>query len=151
MTNALGKLFHTNKDAEKNGIELEVGEVERNGKIVKMLFIVRRAGGSNLEYKRTVERLTKPHRRAIEKGKMDLVKLQEISQECFLQSVLIGWENIPFGEGAEQKFRQYNLQNARDLFKDLPELLIDLMEQAAEMANFQDKSMEEEAKNLKTS
>lgn len=151
MANALGKLFSTDKDSEKNGIDLEVGEVERSGKMVKMLFIVRRSGGANLEYKRTVERLTKPHRRAIEKGKMSLVKLQEINQECFLQSVLIGWENIPFGEGEEQKFRQYNLQNARDLFEDMPELLADLMEQSAEMANFQKQSMEDEAKNSKTS
>lgn len=147
MTNALGKLFATDKDAEKNGIDVEVGTVLRDGKEVPMLFTVRRSGGNNLEYKRTIERLTKPHRRAIEKGKMDLVKLQEITQECFLESVLVGWENIPFGEGKDQKFRQFNVANARILFDLYPELLVELQDNAQEIANFQNSRLEEEAKN----
>jgi hypothetical protein len=147
MANALGKLFGTNQDAEQKGIEVEVGQVTRDGKEVPMLFILRRSGGSNLEYKRTVERLTKPHRRAIEKGKMDLLKLQEITKECFLESVLIGWENIPFGEGKDQKFRAFNIGNARILFDLYPELLVELMDQAQEITNFQSERLEEEAKN----
>ncbi len=145
--NALGKLFSTNQDAEANGIEIEVGKIKRDNKEVPMLFIVRRSGGNNLAYKRTVERLTKPHRRAIEKGKMDLIKLQDITKECFLDSVLIGWMNIPFGEGSDEKFPKYTVEKARQLFTDMPELLTELMEQSSEITNFQTQRLEDEAKN----
>ena len=143
---ALYRMFETDKTAEQDGIWLDTVATERDGKEVMTSFLCRRAGGSNMNYNRSLESKTKNHRRQIERGTIDLSIAKQISVDVFLDSVLIGWENV---EGRNGEWMEFSPENAKQLFEDLPDLLTDLNAQVNNLDLF--KVLDEEAKNSESS
>ena len=138
---SLFKQFGTNKEAEQAGIWIEYGPND-DGTIPA--FKIARAGKSNKKWLKTVERLTKPHRRAMELGTIAPELAEKIMREVFVDSVLTDWRNILDKDGNPL---QFNAQNALALFESLPELYDDLNEKAGKAASFREEEVEAEAKN----
>lgn len=138
---SLYKQFKTEEKFEQDGIFVEYG-TGANGKPIT--FRVARAGGSNQKYLKLLETRTKPYRRQIQNDTLDNKLAERIFLEVFVDSVLIGWENVEDAAGAPLPF---NRDNAIKLFTDLPELYNDLREQAAKSASFRAETKEADAKN----
>lgn len=124
--------FATDTDLEKTGIFVEYGETD-DGKPIR--FRIARAGGANTEFEKVLEKLTRPYRKAIQSGMIAKKKADEIYMLAFIQTVLLGWENVQDRNGKEMEFCQ---GNAIKLFGDLPDLYQDLREQANTAALFRE-------------
>ena len=138
---SLFKQFATNKEAEQDGIWVEYGPND-DGTIPG--FKIARAGKSNKKWAKSVERATKPHRRAMELGTMDNGLAEKLMQSVFVESILLDWRNVQDKEGKEIKLSK---ESATALFEALPELYDDLNDKANKAAIFRDEALENEAKN----
>lgn len=129
-------LFEMDNEAEMKGIVVNYGPYGK--------FTIARAGGSNERYKKALEAKTRPHRRRIENGSITEEELTPILVEIFVDTVLLGWEGVKGKGGVDL---QYNRANAIDLFTKLPDLFIDIRDQASKSANFRVAEVEADAKN----
>ena len=129
-------LFGTDSSMEQSGIWLEYGEFGR--------FLVARAGGSNSRFTKSMERLSRPRRRQIQNETLDESIANELLLKAFAESVILRWEGITDSDGKDLPFTR---DNVIKLFKDLPDLFIDIREQAAKAANFQAAEVEGDLKN----
>lgn len=134
--------FKTNANRETTGIRVEYPDFEKPLAPVPT-FILARAGGSNIAYNRALERETKPLRRAIATGNIPLAALMAINRKVFIETCLLGWENVTTSDGVEL---ECNATNANVLFTDLPDLYADLEQQANNVAHFREQ-LEVDAKN----
>lgn len=145
---SLSNQFKTDKKAETEGIRVEYAENE-DGTIPT--FIIGRANRTNRRYSQALERLTKPHRRALEMKTLPKEKAEEIWRDVFIEGNLHGWENVRnsdvTGNKQDEGYAEFTKDNAISLFKNLPDLYDDLSARANDAANFRVESMEEEAKN----
>lgn len=138
---SLYKDFATNKQAEVKGVLVEFSANDDN---TIPGFIVSRMSRANKKYTKALEKATRPHRRAIELETMNNDLADKIFMEVFVDTVLLGWQNVQDKDGKPLVF---NRQNAIMLFTDLPELYDDLQDKAKKAAMFRDEAIEGEAKN----
>ena len=103
-------------------------------------FRILRAGGSNQRFNRAFQAAIRPHRRAMERGTMDLEESQEIMRRVYAKYVVIDWEGIRDSEGKEIP---YSVQAAELFFEAFPNLFDDLVRLATEMSLFSEKTIEE--------
>lgn len=129
------KTFQTDDELEKRGILLDFG----NGEWVR----VARMGGGNKKFIQLFEASMKPYRRAFELGTMDDDKAAEIMHECFAKAIVLDW-NITGPDGEKIEF---TLENAKRVFKELPEFFNTIRQEAEKRANFNRTALEEESKN----
>jgi hypothetical protein len=134
--------FKTNANRERAGIRVEYRDFEKPDEPVPT-FIVARAGGSNVAYNKALERETKPLRRAIATGNVPVATLLAINRKVFVETCLLGWENITSPAGDPIPFSQ---EAANTLFTDLPDLYTDL-EQQSNSANLFRDNLESDSKN----
>lgn len=128
--------FATSSDMEKEGIWIDYGDAGK--------FRIARAGGSNKAFVRQFQRMTKPHRRAIQADAMNDEAQLAIMRQVFIDTVLLGWENVTDRDGKEMPFSK---ENAAQLFTDLPDLFGDLLSQAQNYSLFRDVILETDAGN----
>jgi hypothetical protein len=64
--------------------------------------------------------------------------------EVFVDSVVLGWEDICGRDGAIMPFTR---DNCIKLFTDLPDLFLDVREQAMKAANFRELEADTDSKN----
>jgi len=143
----LYKQFKTDKSIETAGVWLEYGE-NAQGKPVRIR--IARAGGANEQFSKTLDRLTKPVRRAIQTETLSQKQGRKMMIEAYAQSVVLGWENVDIEEsenGPEIKNAPFTKENVIRLFTDLPDLFDDIQEQARKSALFQEDILEVSAKN----
>ncbi len=133
--------FATNKEAEVEGVEVQYG-ANADGSIPS--FRISRMSKANKKYTKALERATRPHRRAIELETMNNDLAERLFMGVFVDTVLLGWNNIQDREGNNIAF---NKENAMKLFEDLPELYDDLQEKAKKASLFREEAIEEEAGN----
>lgn len=133
--------FETNKEAEKKGVAIEYS-ANKDGTIPT--FFVSRMSRTNKNYLKSLERNTKAHRRAIELETIKPEQAEQINMQVFVDSILLGWENIKDKDG---EVIQFTKENAKSLFERLPDLYDDLNEKAKKASTFRDEQVEEEAKN----
>lgn len=124
------KTFKNDETLEQQGILIQYGE---NSKGLMEAFRIARAGGTNQRFLKAMERATKPYRRQIQTETIDPKVSKRLYMEAFVDTVLLGWENI---EGADGAPLDFNRDNAIKLFTDLPDLFLDLSEQAGKQALF---------------
>jgi len=134
--------FKTNSNRETSGIRVEYPDFDKPNAPVPT-FIVARAGGSNLAYNKALERETKPLRRAIATGNIPLAALMAINRKVFVETCLLGWENVTTSDGEPIAF---STDAANVLFTDLPDLYADLEQQSNNVAHFREQ-LEVDAKN----
>lgn len=137
----LYNLFKTDENLETDGIWIEYGETV-DGQPIRIR--IARAGGKNKAFTKALEKATRPHRKAIQTGSLDNATADKLYREVFVDTVVLGWENVTDAAGNPLEF---NRENALKLFIDLPDLFQDLREQAANAALFREELLEEDLGN----
>ena len=126
------KKFETNKERETKGITVEYHD-EENPEAPPAKFVIARSGGSNAAYAKMLDVETKPLRRSLAAGTIPVATLQRVNRKCFVETCLLGWENVI---GKDDKPIPFSKAAAAALFEDLPDLAEDLMAQAANASLF---------------
>jgi len=139
---ALQTQFATNTSLENEGIVIDYG----NDRVK-----IARAGGANKKFAKLLERLTKPFRRAIAVGAFDDDRAMGLLQTVYAKTVILGWEvnqgtdaNPKWVKGIDPKdagqsgkeLLKVTPENVMRVFKHLPDLFIDLQQQAQAGALF---------------
>jgi len=137
-------VFETDEDLETSGIWLDYGD-----------FRVRiaSAGQGNKKYVKYAEKALKPVRKAMQAGALSNERSIAIMSDIYAKTIVLDWEVIEAGKpkkGIEQrdgKIGPFNYENVRQAFIDLPNLFIDIQEQANSIANFRKAELEEDSGN----
>jgi hypothetical protein len=130
-------MFETKKDLEKDGFWYKFSEDTQ--------FLLARAGGSNVAFAKKLEATTRPYKRQIESGNMDEEFGAELTIKAFYGTVLKGWKGVMDEAGLDEI--EFTEENAVTLLKALPDLFVELKQQAMNLSNYQDKQNEEDAGN----
>ncbi len=138
---SLYKQFTTDPELEKKGVLLEYGETE-DGKPVT--FRIARAGGANKAFEKLMDAETKPIRRQLQNETADNKQLLRILRKVFATTVVLGWENVQDPDGKDIPF---SVANCIKVFEDLPDLFIEIQEQARRAALFRASILEADTKN----
>jgi hypothetical protein len=138
---SLFKQFKTDLKKEQEGIPVTYAANE-DGSLPT--FHVKRRGPTNPQWAKALERESAPYRRLLELGTLDSKIADRIMLRVFCSSVLTGWENV---QDKDNKALPYTFENAIQLFTELPELYLDLSEQAGKLAGFRIETQESDAKN----
>lgn len=134
--------FETDPKLEVSGIWLDYGVSEDNGKPIRIL--VARAGGANVAYQKRMESKTKAIRKQLSNDFVDLKQIEEITRDVCAETVILGWENVTDSSG---KPIQFSPENAKALFKDLPDLFKDIWEECQKAALFRKQLLQKDSKN----
>jgi hypothetical protein len=145
----LRRTFKTDKVAEVEGVPVEVGVNDHNGKPI--IIHITRMSASNKRYTKELNRVTKPHQSAIQNDAMDNDLARKMLQEVFADTILLGWDNLPKSEltGVDTDTDElpFSRDNALALFKELPDMYDDWEARANKAAAFREKEREVSAKN----
>lgn len=137
-------VFETDEDLETSGIWLDYGD-----------FRVRiaSAGQGNKKYVKYAEKALKPVRKAMQAGALSNERSIAIMSDIYAKTIVLDWETMDDGKmkkGIEQrdgKIAPMNYDTVKQAFIDLPNLFIDIQEQANSIANFRKAELEEESGN----
>lgn len=147
------KLFKTDTNLEKGGIIIDYGDFR---------VTIARAGGANKRFAKMLEAMTKPYRRAMQTDTMDNEKAIDIMREVYANAVILLWEvRVPTGKDGKDEYKwikgieapdgadplPYTKENVADALRALPDLFMDLQEQAAKVSLFRETILEDEAGN----
>lgn len=138
---SLYSMFQNDANLERDGIVLEYGV---NAAKLPISFRIARAGGSNEAYTKRMTHRMKPLRRQIQTETLDPETAKKVVMEVFVETVLLGWENVDDADGNPLPFTR---DNALKLFNDLPDLYLDITEQAQKAALFRKEIQEADAGN----
>jgi len=136
--------FETDPNMEQEGVFLDYGE-----------FRVRigHAGQGNSRYVRYAEKKLKPVRKAMEAGALGNKRSMEIMIDIYSESIIFDWqvrdgENWKSGiEARDGSILPFNKENVEITLRALPNLFLDIQQQAQSIANFRKAELEEEAGN----
>lgn len=137
--------FETDKSLEQDGIYLEYGP-SSNGGLTRIK--IARAGGSNKNYSKALEKFSRLHRVSLENETLSNEVAEKALLEVFCSAVLLGWENV---DGRDGKPLPFTKENAMALMTDLPDLYANIQKQASKASLFRKGEMEAELGNLPVS
>lgn len=148
---SLYKNFKSDENLEKSGILLEYG-TNSAGKDITIR--IARAGGANTQFQKRMEAVVKPYRRQIQTETIDTKMVEKLVRQVYAETVVLGWENVEFpvldSEGKDTGAVEelpYTVANCLRLFNDLPDLFLDVQEQAQRAALFRAEIREADAGN----
>lgn len=137
--------FQTDPDMESKGVIVDYGD-----------FRVRltHAGQGNVRYVKYAEKMMKPVRRAMESGALGNERSLSIMSEIYAKTIIVDWQ-VRDGidkwktgiEGQNGEILPFNEENVLLTLKALPNLFLDLQQQASSMANFRRGELENESGN----
>lgn len=143
--------FHTDKKLEKEGILLQYGE---NSKGQPVCLRIARAGGANERFSKRLDVASKPYRRQIQTETIDTGTVTRMMRQVYAETVVLDWENVelavkdadgnPTGEFTPA---EYSVANCLQLFDDLPDLWLDVQDQAGRAALYRATVREADAGN----
>lgn len=142
---SLYKKYKTNPDLEVGGVWIEY-DVTDDGKPIR--FLVARAGGANLAFQKAMEKASKPYLKQIQSGTLSTELSNQIYLDVFLDTVLLGWENVTDRNDQPLEFSR---EAAAMLFSDLPEVYNDVRKMASEISIFREDVLEGTLGNSGTS
>lgn len=148
------KQYGNDKAIEQAGIWLEFGSFR---------IRVARAGGTNMPYKRFMETILRKNRRAIETGTMPNDVGEKLHAEAYAKTVILQWqmqdgtevnddgiEVAKYIDGIETPdggIMPATPENIMKTLMALPELFIDIRQQAQSLGNFREFELEADSKN----
>lgn len=151
MTASMWSQFSTDPNVEREGVWLDYGDFR-----IRVTY----AGETNKKYAKTLEGLTRPHRRQIASGNFSNARSMAILYEAYATAVIMDWETADgedntIGQTIWKKGIQakdgslipVTKENIVATFKALPKLFLDVREQAESVALFRADDIEEEGKN----
>lgn len=127
MKTNLDKLFKTNSDLEREGVDFAIDD--------KTSFRLRRFNGQNPRVKAAMAAYYKPYARQVELGTLPQEKSDEISILLFIDVCLASWQGVEDENGKELPF---NKENAVKIFKSLPDLFNTLWAHANNFENYKE-------------
>lgn len=127
--------FKTDPQLEsREGVILDYGDFR---------VTVLRAGGNNKAYQRALETKTRPYRRAIQTETMSPERSLQVLREVYAEHVVKRWEVknedgewVEGVEGPDGDILPANPDNILRVFNDLPDLFMDIQEQANKVGLF---------------
>ena len=137
--------FETDPQSEKDGVWLDYGD-----------FRVRisRAGGANKDYQKKLDRLTRPHRRAIATDSLDPAVSRTLLRRAYASAVIKDWESKDkdgnLVKGIEQKdgsIAPATNEAIEKVLLDLDAIFMDIKAQAESIELFRAALREEAAEN----
>ncbi len=137
-------VFETDEDLETSGIWIDYGDFR-----VKIAS----AGQGNKKYVKYAEKALKPVRKAMQAGALSNERSQAIMSDIYAKTIVLDWETMEKDklktgiEGRDGKIKPVNYDTVKTALTDLPNLFIDIQEQANSIANFRKEEQEEDAKN----
>lgn len=146
---SLRKTFKTDKTAEIEGVEVEVAVNEHNGRPITIRLA--RMSTTNKRYTKELDRVTKPHMAAIQNDAMDNDLARKMLQRVFVDTILLGWSNLPkselTGNAEDTEDLEFTADNAMALFDEMPDLYDDWEGRAKKAAAFREAEKEKSAGN----
>ncbi len=121
--NALRKMFETDTAVERDGVWVEYAP----GVEVR----IARAGGSNKHFAKVMERLAKPHRRAIQTDSVDADVLRDIFIKAYAQAIIVDWKGftkdlITHDDADAEEELTLNKDNVEAVLRAQPNLFTDI-------------------------
>lgn len=145
---SLRNTFKTDSTLESEGKRFVIG-VNEDGS--EQYVVLARMGKANKAYIKMVERMTAPHRAAIENNAMPEKLSTKIMREVFANTIVKDWGGLPesewTGNDADVKMVKYSPEKAIALFEALPDLYDDWAEKARSTANYRAEQLKVEAGN----
>lgn len=149
----LRKTFKTDAAKELEGVEVVVAVNDHNGEPISIT--ISRMSRSNKRYTKALEKATTPHSAAIANESLDNELGNKILREVFVDTVLLGWKNLPKSEltGVETDTDElpFSRENALALFEEMPDLYDDWEGRAKKASNFREEERKSNAGNSKKS
>lgn len=146
---SLRKTFKTDKTAEIEGVELEVAMNDHNGLPIKVR--IARMGAANKRYTKALNKVTTPHQAAIQNNALDNELARKMLMEVFVDTILLGWSNLPkselTGDESDTEELEFTRENALALFKELPDLYDDWEGRAQKSSTFREQERDNAAGN----
>lgn len=137
---SLRKTFKTDKVAEVEGVEVEVAVNDHNGQPIKIR--IARMSSTNKRYTKELNKVTKPHQSAIQNDSFDNDLARGMLQKVFVDTILLGWTNLPkselTGDDADTEDLEFSRENALALFEEMPDLYNDWEGRAQKAAAFRE-------------
>lgn len=107
-------------------------------------FVVAREGGGNIQYNNLAEQMFKPHRRAIQHGKIDPKLLENILAKIYAKTVIKTWKGV---EDENNELLEFNEENCIKVLTDLPVVFDAIKEFARDYTQFLLEGVKEDVKN----
>lgn len=131
--NALRKMFETDTVVERDGVWIEYAP----GIEVR----VARAGGSNKHFTKVMQRLAKPHRRAIQTDSVDEDILKNIFIKTYAQAIIIDWRGftkdlITHDDADAEEALDFNRDNVEAVLLAQPNLCTDIQKASDTISYF---------------
>lgn len=133
---SIRSLFATDKVKEVEGIWVEYGE--------SIKIKIARAGGANKQFAKTLEQLSRPHRRAIQLETLGQEASEDIMYRTFAQTVVLGWEGVLDDDGKPIAF---SADACVKLFKEMPDFFLEVQAMATSLALWRAAAQDADAKN----
>ncbi len=133
------KNFKTDATMETDGIWLDYGDYQ---------IRIARAGGSNVNYAKAVERYAAKHKLAIRNETLDNEVQEKLMIQVYADSIILGWTNVKDENDQDMSF---NRDNVVKLLTDLPDLFKDIRSSAGQLQLFKRELLEKAAKNSQQS
>lgn len=137
--------FETDSNMESHGVIVDYGD-----------FRVRltHAGQGNNRYVKYAEKMMKPVRRAMEAGALGNERSLALMADIYAKTIIVDWQ-VPDGKeswktGIESKSGEilpFTEENVLLTLRALPNLFLDIQQQASSMANFRRSELETESGN----
>lgn len=145
---SLTSKFKTDASLERKGIGIEF-PANADGTIP--CIHVARAGRNNPDYQVVVDRIMKPHRRAMAMDILPQDKKDALTREAFAEAGIVGWSNVlasdVTGDPKAEGFVPYTKASAVALLTNLPDLYAALIEISVDHSSYLQMAKEDDAKN----
>lgn len=134
-------MYKTDDKVETEGVELNYGD---NGHKEDTIIKVARAGGSNKDYQKAMTKALRPVQKQIQTQTLTDEAFNKIRLQVFLKTIIKGGSGLVDAEGKKLDFTP---ENVEAVLTALPDLFLDIVEQASNPALFRLDITEDAAKN----
>lgn len=138
--------FETDSTMEQEGVFLDYGDFKVR---------IAHAGQGNSKYVRYAEKKLKPVRRAMEAGALGNERSMAIMIDIYSKTIVLDWMvRDPEGdwksgiESRDGKILPFTEENVAETLRALPNLFLDIQQQASSIANFRKAELEEDSGNF---
>lgn len=141
--------YKTSKAREETGVEIELRSAPG------CFLTLRRQGGFNKSWAKSVEKHTKDIRRLLD-AKVHSEALTEKSnaafKRAFVESIVTGWRGFSVYDltGDESKRNEtlsFSVENCAKLFEEIPDIYLEAEEESRKLENFKEEALKAEAGN----
>jgi hypothetical protein len=138
---SLYEQWETDENLEQEGIAIQVAST-KGGKPVRIRVAL--ASESNPKYAKAAQRHLKGYEKAIQNNLLDAATQDELLKKIYVDSVIVGWENV---SGRDGKALEFTKENVLKVLTDLPHLWKTIREDASRIDFFRKEVQKETAKN----